>query len=120
VNYPILFPQVAANIHYAASGNDLDFVRLASDLPRAEARLVGDCDATNNWCAGRSLHADWVNGWSPSEVTGLVGGDWGMSITDAIMQECYMILNNPAVPLQSDCHNNLIGSPLGDDRWWSF
>jgi hypothetical protein len=195
VNYPILFPQVAANIHYAASGNDLDFVRLASDLPRAEARLVHgvsftagsvaptvgatitqgantatvrevvittgsfgggtaagtivltaapapgpfsagaltgggtatlsgasalSCTITENFCAGRSLHADWVNGWSPNEVTGLVGGDWGMSITDAIIQECYMVFNNPAVPLQSDCHNNLIGSPLGDGRWWSF
>jgi hypothetical protein len=119
IDYPIMFPGISVNIHFTIDDTELDFLRLASDLPKDEAiALGGDCTALKNWCAGRSTHADWVNGWSSGAYNPNGTGSWGMSITDAIMQECYMIANNPASPINSDCHAHLFGSPLADTLWW--
>jgi hypothetical protein len=121
VNYPIMFPGISVNIHFIIDDTELDFLRLASDLPKDEAiALGGNCTAIKNWCAGRSTHADWVNGWSTATLNPGAGGSWGMSITDAILQECFMINNNPATPVNSDCHGHLLGSPLADTRWWTL
>jgi hypothetical protein len=125
-NYPILFPGISTNIAvylstHGLTDDDLDYIRLSSDLPKAEARaLGGNCTSANNWCAGRTNHSDWINGWSTALVVPSVGAAWGMSITDAILDQCYHINNNPLTPLQSDCHDNLMGSPLGDNRWWGL
>ncbi len=123
VGYPILFPGISVNIEVEIDDADLDFIRLSSDLPKEDAQDTGtypNCAAANNWCAGRTMHSDWVNGWSTALVVPSVGSAWGMSITDAILQECYMINNNPAAPISRDCHNHLLGSPLADDNWWGL
>jgi hypothetical protein len=113
----IMFPSIALNIYYEVDNVDLDFWRLSSDLPRAEAITAG-CTSASNYCAAYTSHADWVNGWDQTNnITGLTGGDWGMTVIDAIMDQCYHI-NNAGSPLSSDCHNDLLGSPLGDNYWW--
>lgn len=84
---------------------------------------------------GRTMHADWANGWDRNP--NFMG--WGRSITDQIIRGCYFSTGrygdptNPSAPsnipytsggslagytdaqhFNLDCHDNLVGDP-GDD-----
>jgi hypothetical protein len=114
----IMFPSISLNIYYEITNADMDYFRLSSDLPRAEA-IVAGCTSASNYCAAYTSHADWVNGWDQSTIiVPSSGGSWGMTIVETIMDQCYNINNPPANPLSSDCHNELVGNPLGDSNWW--
>jgi hypothetical protein len=114
----IMFPSISLNIYYDIATADLDWLRLSSDLPRQEAVAAG-CTSASNYCAAYTSHADWVNGWDQSTIiVPSTGGSWGMNVVEAIMDQCYNINNNPAAPISTDCHNELLGSPLGDSLWW--
>jgi hypothetical protein len=118
----IMIPGISLNIYYEVDNADLDAWRLSSDLPRQEAMTTygASCLVTNNYCAAFTSHADWINGWDQTTlITGLTGGDWNMTVTDVIMDQCYNI-NNAGSPISTDCHNDLLASPLGDNRWWEL
>lgn len=116
-SYPVLFPTITLNMHTVVPAiADLDYWRLSSDIPKAEAAATypAQCTSANNFCAGRSIHSDWVNGWSTAPING-----WGISVTDAILKECYRVgWAGPPAPQHSDCHDDLLGSPLNDNNWW--
>jgi hypothetical protein len=131
--YPMAFPEISVNIHTPIPNiADLDYWRLSSDIPQAEAVILGGtCTALTNWCAGRAWHADWVNGWS-SAANGGAGYAWGgLTVTQAIQRNCYGInpdgsavtpeaLSTGVSPISRDCHNHLLGSPNNDNHWWTL
>ena len=99
--FPVLTPELALNIHTDVNPVDVPFLRLSSDPPPGGTQL-----------AGHSAHADWVNGWDQTTIL-----PFGKTVTEAIMQECYMMFYTPS-PLHSDCHNHLLGDPAKINQWW--
>ena len=102
--FPVLTPQIGLNIHTTIPNADIPYMRLSSDPPLSSGQA-----------AGLTAHADWVNGWDQTTIV----PEFGMSITQAIIQECYMVHYSPA-PLHSDCHDHLLGSPKKDGNWWTL
>ena len=103
--FPTLFPTISFNVHFRINDlADLDYLRLASDQPKATA--AGVCaDAAHNYCAGATAHGDWVNGWP--ESLNWLGFPTPGSITNAILTNCL----KPAPNYAHDCHNHLLGNP---------
>ena len=76
---------------------------------------------------GRTLHADWANGWSHDPNF----NGWGRSITDQIIRGCYFNVARYGNPtgntLDLDCHDDNLGEPgndstaeprVGGTYWW--
>lgn len=104
-SYPILLPSISYNIHYQIAAADYDYMRLASDQPKATA--TGTCaDAAHNYCAGASLHGDWVNGWNQTDLF------FGKTIPDWILENCLNKSSgvNSAGGKSSDCHDDDLGT----------
>lgn len=115
--FPIMFPAIVFNVHTNVNIADLNYLRLSSDRTLADS--VADtvnCNAGNNFCAGFSIHADYVNGWSNNPNF----NGWGKgSITDIIKRNCW--LQGKAAPTgKADCHNHLLGDVLGNGTNWTL
>lgn len=108
--YPVLFPTISYNIIYPIkSPADLDHLRLSSDQPKLTA--AGACATlSHNWCAGATLHGDWLNGWATA-LTPIPGTPRTFGITDAVLQNCL----RPETGVSTtrgygfDCHVDNIG-----------
>lgn len=103
--YAKLFPNVELEIRYDDVLNaDIPYFRLSSDPPKSSGQPAG-------WTA----HADWVNGWDQTTIV----PEWGMTVIDALKQECYSLGGSPV--RHSDCHSNLMGNPnLDGTNWWTL
>lgn len=106
-DHPVHTPLVTLNMHTRVNPQDLDHLRLSSDSPRGAAPSSCNGVATN-YCAGLSLHADRVEGFSTDPNF----NGWGMTLTSAIM----MICSGKGMPTgyAADCHDNLLGDPLNN------
>lgn len=103
--FPVLLPELGLNIHIAVNTADIPYLRLSSDWPKSSGRA-----------AGITMHSDYIHGWSSRAITEL----GGLTVKEAILRECFMS-NNGGPPYQhSDCHNNILGSPGRDGKWWSL
>lgn len=101
-DHPNHIPEITLNVHISVNNADLDYLRLTSDQPYSSGIPPG-----------RSLHADWVNGWNQS--AGSCAGYGSMSCTDMIIHNCYLKGRTPQA--EGDCHDDLLGTlPDPDDR----
>jgi hypothetical protein len=112
--FPVLLPVISYNMHYdLPSENDADYWRLSSDQPKTTAS--GACNiASSNYCAGVTLHGDWVNGWQTTALTipGFPGNT--LNAGQAILKACDLPNGLGAGGLSDqgfDCHDHLLGTP---------
>ena len=99
--FPVLTPEISLNLTFGVNASDIKYLRLSSDPPKS-----------SGVSAGVTMHSDWVNGWS----TRVVPEFGNMTVTDAILKECYSLQLVEA--RGRDCHNHLLGNPSGDGINW--
>ena len=102
---------------WIAYGNTLRYITAYDPVAKAvtvgtafaSAPVTGSTYAIRN-PAGRSLHADWVGGWSTDK--NVFGANVG-SVTDIILKNCYRQHHSPFQ--NGDCHNHYLGNPANQD-----
>ncbi|HWH83250.1 MAG TPA: DUF1996 domain-containing protein [Burkholderiaceae bacterium] len=102
--FPVPLPIMTVNMHTAVNNDDLDYLRLSSDLPASSGRA-----------AGVSLHTDRVEGFSRNPNF----AGFGRTIIDIVMDRC-LGRNGGYYGTGGafDCHDDEIGSPLNNGIVW--